>query len=403
LLVAPANASAPAAHAGKTSSTHYAMQASGYSTRVTGGGVPVSSGRTAFQVIGCTNKAGLSKQNSQADLNLSQLLNGTDISTATTHVWTRQKNGVVSSYANNHIAQVTIAGSALPTDDIVLTGINSRSRTWHDSKGFHASTKATLAGITVGGNTVPVPINGSVDLGLVTLTLGNSQKSHNRQGASAQLDALKLAVNLTNTKVYLAHSRSTIHAGVKSGLFHGSAYAAKAQALAGTVTVGRTPYIVMPCQGTNGKLVTRHVANVNPGLVVKGLSALQKSDQTGKSAYGHESGRVARVSLSKGTKALRIRGVVGKANVYYSRANGIRKDTKGSGIVSIRLNGKRLHLNAKGNLKIGNLVSLKSHIVKSTKRTIQITELRITLLGNGPNAGATVDLGYAKVGFSKSF
>ncbi len=402
MLASPSQATTAAAARG-TTSTHYALQASGYSTRVIGGNVPVNSDRTAFQVIGCTNKAGLSKGNAQANLNLGEPLGGLHVSAAKTRVWTTQKNGVVSSYANNHIAEVTL-GNAGPggVGDVVLRGINSRSRTWHDGSGFHARTKATLARLTGGGVPATVPASGSIDLGLVTLTLGNLRKSQDRQGASAQLDAIKLAVNLTNTKVYLAHSRSKISSGVRSGLFHGSAYAAKAQALANTAAVGRTPFIVMPCQGTNGVLKRQHVASVTTLGSIRGLTATQKSDQTRKSAYGHETGRVARVSLAKGTRTLNISGIVAKANVHYSRANGITKDTKGSHVLRIRLNGKPLHLNARGNLTIKNLVSLQTNIVKRTKRTIQITELRLTLLGNGANAGATVDLGYAKVGFSKS-
>ncbi|MEJ7744947.1 MAG: hypothetical protein WKF73_21880 [Nocardioidaceae bacterium] len=71
---APATAVAPSSTVQlATTPTPFALSASGYSTRVVGGGVPVGSDRTAYQVIGCTNLAGLHKQNAEAEANLGGL------------------------------------------------------------------------------------------------------------------------------------------------------------------------------------------------------------------------------------------------------------------------------------------------------------------------------------------
>jgi hypothetical protein len=408
LLAGPAGATAPVASAAaRLTPTHYAMQASGYSTRVQGGGVPVSSDRTAFQVIACTNKAGLSKSNRQAGLNVA----GIHVGVANTHVWTTERNNTVSSYAQNRIARVAIRGTAVPTDDVVLYGVSSLSRTWHNGRGYHASTRANIARITVAGLDVPVPAPGqSVDLGgILKLTLNNGMRKHDRNGAKATLDAVTLNLNLTTpgTTANLAHSRSTISGGIKSGLFRGSAYAARAQALAGTARVGRTPLIVMPCQGTNGNVRRQDIVRVNPaGLIIKGLHADESASQTRTSAMGYERGRVARVALGGGNRTLVVRGVVGKANMHYRQGRGLRFDTKGSQVVSVgvRRNGtlRPLHFGRDNTINIAGLATLRSHIVKRTKSSIQITELRISVLGTGPNAGAEIDLGYAKIGFMKS-
>jgi hypothetical protein len=403
LLASPSQATMETSARAGTTATHYAMQASGYSSRVIGGNLPAGSDRTAFQVIGCTNKAGLSKQNPQANLNLNNILGGIHINAATTHVWTTKKNNTVSSVANNHIASVTIAGGATNLDDVVLTGVNSRSRTWHDGSGYHASTKATVAGITVGGVTKPVPSPGTtINLGILGLSLGNGQRSHNGSGATAMLDAVKLTVPLSTTRVYLAHSRSTINGGVVSGLFRGSAYAAKAQALAGTAKVGKTPLIVMPCQGTNGKVIRRDIARVNPsGLLLKGLHADQSADQTRSMASGYERGSVARVQLGNAGKTLVVRGIVGKASVHYMRGNGLKTSVKGSHLLGVTVNGGARTIGPDNVLTIKGLATLRTHIVKRTKSSIRITELRISVLG-GANGGAQIDLGVAKMGFNRS-
>src|SRR4051794_35912858 len=47
--------------------TRYALSGSGYGTRLGGGDLPVGSGATAYQHIGCTDKTGLSHTNDLAE------------------------------------------------------------------------------------------------------------------------------------------------------------------------------------------------------------------------------------------------------------------------------------------------------------------------------------------------
>lgn len=384
--------------------THFAFEASGYSTRVVGGQLPAGSDRTAFQVIGCTNKAGLSKRNAEATANFTPLIT---VTAAKTHVWTTLNNGVASSWAQNKISQVTLGDSTTPSS-ATINGITSRSHAFHNSTGFHARTTTAVVSVDPDGSgplppqSGPTPGNPIVIPGVARISVGPKQTSHGPNGASAQADALRVKIIPTGTVAYFAHSRATIGGGVVSGLFRGSSYASRATALDGHVTSGKTPFLVMPCQGTNGVFIRRDVARINPnGLILKGLHADQVADQTTMKAYGHERGRVARLRLGNTTDQLVVRGIVGRANVYFVKGQGITKDVKGSHVLGVTLNGQRTFFGPDNTIEIPGLVLLERHIVKRTKLTIQITELRATLLG-GPDTGAVIDLGVAKVGFTRA-
>src|SRR5687768_894846 len=81
----PATAAAAAAAAAKPKPTPFALTAAGLGTRVKGGDVPASSGKTAYRVIGCTNLAPVTRQNHLAEAVAPGL--GT-VSGMTTKVWT---------------------------------------------------------------------------------------------------------------------------------------------------------------------------------------------------------------------------------------------------------------------------------------------------------------------------
>ena len=384
--------------------TNFAMEASGYATRVKGGQVPASSDQSAFQVIGCTNLAGKNKRNAEANVDMSPLL---DAEAATTRVWTTSKAGVVSSWARNSIAKVRLGASPA-----TINGITSRSRAFHDATGFHANAKMSVASVDLDGAGSLPPIAGPTAgtpvrvPGVAVISVGAKTISGDTSGAAVQADALRVKFLVSDTVVFLAHSRATITGGVVSGLFRGSAYASKANAADGSVTSGKTPFIVMPCQGTDGQVIRRDIARVNPkviinGVVAKGLHADQSAEQTQTRASAYERGRVERLRLGDADTGVVVKGIVGKANVRFVRGEGITKDTKGSSVLGVFVNGNRQTFGADDVITIPGLVRLEQHIVKRTKLTIQVTELRATLLG-GARDGAQIDLGVAKVGFSRA-
>lgn len=410
LMASPSQATITTAAAGSTlTATHFAMEASGYSTRLKGGDVPASSDRSAFQVIACTNLAGKNKTNTELSADVTPLISTKD---AATRVWTTQQNGVVSSWARNKIASVTLGNSTTPTT-ATINGITSLSRAYHDATGFHASTKTTVLSIdpdgsgplpAVDGPTAGAPVQVP---GVAVISVGPRRKSADANGAFAEADALRVKIIPTGTVAFFAHSRATINGGVVSGIFTGSAYASRATALGGRVKSGKTPYIVMPCQGTGGQVIRKDIARVNPkvivnGVVAKGLHADQSADQTRMKAAGYERGRVDRLRIGEGTsRVLAVSGIVGRANVQFVRGQGITTNVKGSKVLGVTLNGDAQRFGSDGVIRIANLAKLEQHIVKRTKLTIQITELRVTLLG-GTNDGTVIDLGVAKVGFNRA-
>ncbi len=114
----PATAAPAPAERHDTTPTRFALEASGYSSRLEGGAVPASSNRSAFQVIGCTNLAGLHKQNHEAMENLG----GLRLSELRTDVRTTKEGKTVSSWGRNRIAKVVLADAGGGAN-LVLEGV----------------------------------------------------------------------------------------------------------------------------------------------------------------------------------------------------------------------------------------------------------------------------------------
>jgi hypothetical protein len=382
------------------SPTAYALNASGYATRVIGGELPAGSGPTAAASIGCTNSAGLSKVNGQATIDLGDLAT---ISAAKTHVWTTDTGGTVSSWSRNAIADADFLDSGLGS--LNLHGIVSLSRTYHNDSGFHASTRATLASITltVAGvpTSFPVPPPGETLTipGVATITLGVGTRSHTPHQAAATLDSVTVVLIPTGTKVILGHTHAQIHDGVQSALFNGSSYGIKVSVLDGIGRIGATPSLSLPCQGTKGTTVSRSVASIDlDGIgIVQGVAASQSADQSHDSADAWERGKAARIDLAGGD--LIITGVVGRAHASYVVGGGVHRDTRGTKLAKVIFNGSELKFPAHGSLVIAGIARLTPKVTHRTAHGISVTALQISLLSG---SGATINLGHAQVKITPS-
>jgi hypothetical protein len=103
----PTTSAAPGAAAPKPVETDFALFASGFGSKATGGQAPASSGNaTAYSVIGCTNRGGIKRGNFLEETTLPGV--GT-LSGIRTRLWTAKKGRVVSSYATQRVAEVVIA------------------------------------------------------------------------------------------------------------------------------------------------------------------------------------------------------------------------------------------------------------------------------------------------------
>lgn len=394
LLLVDTAASATSAHP-LAEPTSYALSASGYASRLQGGGVPADSGPTAFQVIGCTNLAGLSKTNTQASINLSGL--GT-LSGAKTHVWTTRQNGVVSAWARNTITDADFFDTGLGS--LNLHAIVSQSRAYHSDSGFHAKTTAKLGSITltVAGvpTNFPVPAPGETLTipGVAKITVGVGNRSKTNHGAEATIDSVTVLLIPSDTTVTLGHTHAQIHDGILSALFSGFSYGVQMTIVGGAGDVGQTPRLVMPCQGTNGQVRIRSIADVDlsPLGTVHGVSASQYADQTQNSAEAWERGKAGKTTLAGGT--LVITGVVGRAHATLTTGSPVQKDAKGTTLAKVVFNGEVLQFPNNGPLVIDGVASLQPKLVHRTRNSISVTALQITLLDG---SGATINLGHAKV------
>src|SRR6478736_8220109 len=213
--------------------TPFAFKAYAFGSRVHGGQVPAGSGSTAFQVIGCTNDAGVEKSNKLTSEDLPGLGKAYQV---TTHAWTTRNatTGGVASHSRNAIAKLVLSSTQAGT--LSLEGIKSTAVASHDDKGFHADTTAELAKIVLTpamgpAQEIPVPDPGqSVDVpGVATIDMGTPKKAAGKDLARARVEALTITSAATGSKVHIAQSFAQLASGIKSGLFGGYADGARPQ------------------------------------------------------------------------------------------------------------------------------------------------------------------------------
>ncbi len=381
--------------------TEFALHAVGFGTRVIGGEVPVDSGTTAYQAIGCTNKAGIDKKNFEAQVTLPEL--GT-ISGVKTRVWTTKVGETVNVFARHRIAEVILAESG--NFKLTLNGVTSTSHVWHDDNGFHHETSSNVLSILIKVDDeplleLPIPSPGNpVEVpGVVRITAGKSVKIKEPGYVRAAAVGLQVDVLATDTTVKLAQSAANMSRGIKTGVFSGWAAGLRASVLDPIVKVGRTPYRTMPCQGTDGELQTKSVVGSEiPGVLDAGvLEIRQKSDQTNKKAWGYEVAEVADVSLLDG--AIVIKGIKARANVTRLANGDLVRNAKGTETLQLIIDGEPSDLPLDETIEIEGLLKIDPKVVKRLKSGIQVTALQITLLDG---TGAKIDLGVARLQIARS-
>ena len=376
-------------------STSFAFKSSGFGTRVIGGQVPAGSSTTAYQVIGCTNKAGKDRTNNLAEATVPGLGTATGVKT---HVWTTSHHGVVASHSTHSIAELVLAQSQLGS--LSIDAITSRSRAFHDSTGFHATATTTLGGLTftppVGDPQTfpaPTPDQPLTIPGLATIYAGQHLTRHSGTGAMADAYALRVDVLPTGTSVRVAHSHAELDAGLTGGIFSGRSAATHVVTAVGDVAKsGPNPLTVMPCQGTNGKTHEKSLASVDLGgqLIVTGASSRERGSQGLDRAHGVSRAEIARVDLGG---QLVIDGIVGRAAV--KRVDGhVHKSAKGTFLGTVTVAGQKQTFPKTGVLEIPGIAKLERAVVTRTHRGISVIGLRVTLLDG---TGAVINLAEASL------
>lgn len=394
-LVAGTTATATAA--AEPTPTPYALGAFGIGTAVKGGSVPTTSGKTAYRIIGCTNRAGVDRENHEAEATVPGL--GV-VSGVKTRVWTTKADGVVASNSLHEVASILI-GEGSGQGTVEIRGVKSYSRAFHDDKGFHAAYETEIGQIVYtpveGGPEVLLPPTPGQTLevpGLANIKLGSHSRHHGADGAKAYATTLKIEVIPSDTLARVAHTSAKIGGGVKSALFRGNSNATRMDALDGNLTSGPTPHLPMPCQGTDGDVKTNNLATVDLGgqVVVSGANTSESADQTQRKAWGWEKSSVAELNLGAGQ--LVISGVVGKVNVAREGST-VTRDIKGTTVGSITANGEPQEIPDPGqSLTIPGVAVIETAVAKELKAGLAVTAVKVTLLDG---TGAVINLGQAQL------
>lgn len=403
-LGATGSSAAGTSSKGQLQPTAFALQTSGFGTRVRGGQVPAGSDSSAYTVIACTNNAGITRHNHVAEETLPGVGTASEVATK---VWTTQTDsGVVMSRSRNSIARVVVADNPLGT--LSLDALKSVSKVWHDGDGFHADTETSIGKIVLtpaAGEPqelpLPTPDQPLEVPGLATITVGNPHEKAGADGAKASAEVLRIDVVASGSRARVGHTVAEMDGGIKSGIFGGFGSALRANAADANITTGRTPYQPMPCQGTDGKTETRNTAGLNLGdqIVVGAVESSHNAEQTMKSAGGFQQAKVARIDIGDG--ALVVNGIVGRVNVHRKgdHLGKLVRNIKGTTIGSITADGEPQTFPDTGVLEIPGVARLEPSIKNKIKGGIAVTALRITLLDG---SGAVINLGQAKLFIKKS-
>lgn len=381
--------------------TPFALRTAGIGTLVKGGDLPASSGKTAYSVIACTNRAPSARTNHVAQATVPGL---GEVSELHTRVWTTAGKGVVSSNSVHSLQKVVIREEGL--GKLALNGISSQTRAWHDDKGFHSSWTTDI------GSIVYTPVEGAPEIqvipapgetleipGLARITLGAHSRRSSDTGARASATAMKIVVIPSGTTARVAYTTVQIGDGVKSGLFRGNSNATRLQALEGNLTSGPNPFLPMPCQGTDGEVQTNDLAELDLGgqIVVGGANTEQRSDQTRRKAWGYEKSSVAELNLGGGQ--LVIQGVVGQVNVTREGTK-VQRNVQGTTIGSITANGEPQAIPDPGEtLEIPGVAKIETQVVDKWRNGIRVTSVRVTL---ADGSGAVLNLGQAELRIMRS-
>ncbi|HEU5038769.1 MAG TPA: choice-of-anchor P family protein [Nocardioides sp.] len=395
LIGSPAAGQAPTTHEKKGNrDAGFALKATGYGTRLTGGQVPAGSDQTAFTAIGCATKVGLVHENHEAEATLPGA--GT-VSGVKTKIWTARKDGAVHTWSRNTTADVLLAQSGL--GKIEISAIRSVSHAWHDADGFHAERSSSIGKIKFvppagPAQEIDIPTPGQpVDIpGLARIAVGGGSKTQNGRAGVAVTNALRIHLIPTDTNVTVAHTSARVLDGARHGAFHGSSAATQISAVDSNITSGRNPLSLMPCQGTDGKVQSKKIAHVDLGgqLVVEGLASAQRGKQLPGKSVAMERGSIAGLNLGGGQ--LVVDAVVGQANVT-RKGNKVTSSTRGTTLGTITANGEPQSFPDTDVIEIPGLAKIERNIVTKSKFGISVVALRITLLDG---TGAVIDLGVAE-------
>ncbi|CAN5594565.1 hypothetical protein BH11ACT8_BH11ACT8_21840 [soil metagenome] len=443
---------APAAKKAKTSVTRFGYNATVFGTKVSLGGVEIRTLKDALVNRPCTRRSGL--ESTSSSLLSTDLLPGalTDLvdfslSTSSTQTYRRAGRGLYGIRAVNTLADLTIGGEVLgvKTPAFKIKGLQSVADSFYDGKadggngafktkqsfGYGglqlvlsdedqiSQTVSTLFGIlgvdpvATLNQVVEVPLTallgviGTLPLelpGLGSISLGSARGKTTDHGAVAEAYALKIkldgndAAGIPATLLQLGRAISTISEPVKAGVFRSKMSALEAD-IGGLLSVGGVGQRTVPCEGTDGKVVTSRVARagVPQVLSLNGITYAYKGVQNGQRARGFVSTTIGEVKLLQAGVVLQ--GISSRVNLRSNKPNSRVRSTASTKVAKLLIGGEEVSLPALGKWlsfkdSTGQTGRLRLNVLDPTANGFfgkHLTGVQIAL----PGTNTTIDLGVA--------
>jgi hypothetical protein len=308
---AVAETEAPAARKqAATNLTDYGFNATVAGTKILVNGVELRSAKDAFAQQPCTRKVGLVDV-APSLLSVPIENDLIDLSASTSRTETYQRDGRTGVSGINTLAHIALGGElpgGIKTPTLNIDGLVSRADSFvvDATSKFGHEESFTFDGISIGGidesliaqvpglaellhivNDLVAPVNEVVDQlvqllasitggtiqipGLGSISLGSAYGKATDRFAYADASALRLLVNPTGEKgkdtlLELGRAHTRISKGVTSGVFNSQAIGLEFLAANDALRMGGINQVSLPCEGTNGRVVTRDIPSVSIGL-----------------------------------------------------------------------------------------------------------------------------------------
>lgn len=413
------------AEAVKKKETPFAYQGSAYGTRVTLGTEQgsLSSGRTAWSILGCTKLAPVvHDQNGQVGkVNANEQIHVGAVTSQTTS-YRDPKAALFGSKSTNKIVDVILGDPQGP--HLKIGALHTIADAFSKEGKLGAKTNITWTdlGIFVAPEDQPqtgTPLDQLIDAinneadkaamqilmqaGVIeipqvgTLTFGWKKTPVREKQGHAIANAYALRIDLANgSTVKLGRAWAKISKDVPAGVLTGYANATEAFALNDMVKSGRIAQQPLQCRGTDGKEISNPAArfHIAGAIDVRGANATVSGDQKKNgTAWVRNYSDVAYINLGDGQ--LVIEAIKAQGNIRQNkRGRIVRIDNNGTTIGSITSDGEPQAIPDPGQaLEIPGVARIEAAVTDARKRVIHVTGVRITLLDG---TGAVINLANVK-------
>ena len=197
-----------------------------------------------------------------------------------------------------------------------------------------------------------------------------------------------------------------------TGTFRGEAWGSKGNVKAGDIStkLGRSAYLSCGCRGTNGKVRTTSVHEVDVGDIYHAgniVSTAQGMKQPDMKAFGQMTSRITEISALDGfITADAIHAIA----TVRATSSSITSDTAGSAIVNLRVGGVAVSVNPGARINLPGFGYVSIYNVSrfgngTSVGGVQVEMLKIVIMRDNAldiPIGAVITVGHARAGYSRT-